>query len=136
MLCNFSVRMLKYFLKNSKKFFANKKLKKNTPKTCILMAVGRVFFSAAPTAQNSPELHFCFINSFIQSSLLRSLIKGHRRKYLKLIPDTSFFWLPCQFLNHHRWIKIKDYYLNHKSFVTFVKQVLVSKHFVSISASW
>ena len=31
------------------------------------------FFSAAPTAQNSPELHFRFINSFIQSSLLRSL---------------------------------------------------------------
>ena len=28
-----------------------------------------VFFSAAPTTQNSPELHFCFINSFIQSSL-------------------------------------------------------------------
>ena len=28
------------------------------------------FFSAAPTAQNSPEFHFRFINSFIQSSLL------------------------------------------------------------------
>ena len=34
------------------------------------MAVGSFFLSAAPTAQNSPELHF--INSFIQSSLLRS----------------------------------------------------------------
>ena len=34
------------------------------------MAVGRVFFSAAPTAQNSPELHFRFTNSFIQSSLI------------------------------------------------------------------
>ena len=33
-----------------------------------------VFFSAAPAAQNSPELHFRFINSFIQSSLLRSLV--------------------------------------------------------------
>ena len=31
------------------------------------------FFSAAQTAQNNPELHFRFINSFIQSSLLRSL---------------------------------------------------------------
>ena len=38
------------------------------------MAVGRFFFSAAPTAQNSPEFHFCFINYFIQLSLLRSLI--------------------------------------------------------------
>ena len=37
------------------------------------MAVGRFFFSASPTAQNSPELHFRFINSFIQLSLLRSL---------------------------------------------------------------
>ena len=38
------------------------------------MAVGRVFFSAALTAQNSPELHFRFINSFIQSSLPESLV--------------------------------------------------------------
>ena len=30
------------------------------------------FFSAAPTAQNSPELIFQFINSFIQSSLSRA----------------------------------------------------------------
>ena len=32
------------------------------------------FFSAAPTAKNSPELHFHFINSFIQPSLGESLI--------------------------------------------------------------
>jgi hypothetical protein len=32
------------------------------------MAVG--FFSAAPTAQNSPELHFRFVNSFIKPSLV------------------------------------------------------------------
>jgi hypothetical protein len=38
------------------------------------MAFGRFFFSAAPTAQNSPELHFRFINSFIQPSLVGSLI--------------------------------------------------------------
>jgi hypothetical protein len=31
------------------------------------------FFSAAPTAQNSPELHFRFINYFIQPSLVGSL---------------------------------------------------------------
>ena len=40
------------------------------------MAVGRFFFSAARTAQNSPELHFRFINSFIQSSLVGSLSGG------------------------------------------------------------
>ena len=38
------------------------------------MAFGRVFFSAAPTAQNRPELHFRFINSFIQPSRVGSLI--------------------------------------------------------------
>ena len=31
---------------------------------------------AAPTAQNSPELPFRFINYFIQSSLLRSLVQS------------------------------------------------------------
>ena len=33
-----------------------------------------VFFSAASTAQNSPELHFRFINTPIQSSVLESVI--------------------------------------------------------------
>ena len=72
-LCNFLVRMLKYIQTNLKMFFAHKKLKKNTSKSCILMAVASFFFSAVLTAQNSPELHFRFINSFIQLSLLRSL---------------------------------------------------------------
>ena len=40
----------------------------------ISSIIGTFFFSAALTAQNSPELHFRFINHFIQSSLLRSLI--------------------------------------------------------------
>ena len=39
------------------------------------MAVGSFFFSAAPTAQNSPELHFRFINYFIQPSRVGSLIR-------------------------------------------------------------
>jgi hypothetical protein len=39
----------------------------------MFMAVGRFFFSAAQPAQNSPELHFRFLNSFIQPSLLESL---------------------------------------------------------------
>ena len=38
------------------------------------MAVGRFFFSAALTAQNSPKLHFRFINSSIQPSLVGSLL--------------------------------------------------------------
>ena len=37
------------------------------------MAVGRFFFSAAPTAKNSPEFHFRFINFSIHPSRVGSL---------------------------------------------------------------
>jgi len=61
--------MQKYFYENLKKIFL-------PTKSCILMAVGRFFFSAALHAQNSPELHFRFINSFIQPSLLESVLES------------------------------------------------------------
>ena len=85
MLCNFSVRMLRYFFFNLKICFCPQKVEKTTPKSCILIAVGSlfVFLSAALTAQNSPELHFCFINSFIQSSLLESLVVKQGFTYLE-----------------------------------------------------
>ena len=54
-------------------FFLPTKSWKNHPKKLHTYGSWEFFFSAAPTAQNSPELHFRFINSFIQSSLLRSL---------------------------------------------------------------
>ena len=73
LLCNFLVRMLKYFLKNLKMLFCPKKVEK-TPQKLHTYGSWEVFFSTAPTAQNSPKLHFRFINSFIQSSLLRSLV--------------------------------------------------------------
>ena len=63
-------------------FFCPQKVEKTTPKSCILSAFGRVFFTAAPTAQTSPELHFRFINSFIQSSLLRSLDASFKSLWL------------------------------------------------------
>ena len=77
-------------------FFCPQKLEKTTSKSCILiMAVGSCCFSAAPNAQNSPEPHFCSINSFIQSSLPRSLLvslffggnwskRWHQKDILKL----------------------------------------------------
>ena len=43
-------------------------MKKNTWKSCLLMAVGSFFFLCSPDCPKSPELHFCFINSFIQPS--------------------------------------------------------------------
>ena len=54
-------------------FFVLEGIEKPPQKVAILMAVGS-FFSAAPTAHNSPELHFCFIDSFIQPSLVGSLV--------------------------------------------------------------
>ena len=48
-----------------------KSWKKPPQKVAYLWQLGG-FFSAAPTAQNCTELHFYFINSFIQSSQLRS----------------------------------------------------------------
>ena len=49
-------------------FFCPPKVEKNAQK------VWRFFFFAGPTARNRAELHFCFIISYIQSSLLRSLV--------------------------------------------------------------
>ena len=47
----------KTFFKIFLEFFCPQKVEKTTPKSCILMAVGS-FFSAAPTAQNSPFYEF------------------------------------------------------------------------------
>ena len=44
-----------FFLKNWKKKFWPQKVEKTTPKSCILMAVGRFFFSAAPPAQTAKD---------------------------------------------------------------------------------
>ena len=64
----------KYLPEIQPEIIEKQKVEKTTPKSCILIAVGRFFFSAASTAQNSPELHFHFINSFIQPSLVGSQI--------------------------------------------------------------
>ena len=54
-------------------FFAHKKFKKKHPKKLHTHGSWELFFSAAPTAQNSPELHFRLIDSLIQPSLAGSL---------------------------------------------------------------
>ena len=51
-------------------FFCPQKVEKNTPKSCILIAVGSFFFSAAPTAQKSPELQIRFMDSCMQWSVV------------------------------------------------------------------
>ena len=64
MLCNFLVWMLKYFLKNLKMFSCPQKVEKTTSKI-YLWQLGGFFFSAVPTAQNSPDLHFRFITKIV-----------------------------------------------------------------------
>ena len=69
-LCNFLLQTLQYIFQF---FFAHKKLKKPPQKVAYLWQSGGFFLSSSPTAQNSPDLHFRFIHSFIQPSLVGSL---------------------------------------------------------------
>ena len=92
---SFSADAIKYSLKKFKIFLGPRKIEKTTPKSCILMAVGSFFFSAAPTAQNCPELHFRFINSSIQPSLVKSLILTRWAYYgVKWSSNILFGWSP------------------------------------------
>ena len=75
-------------------FCGQKELKKY-PKNCILMADGS-FFSAALTAQNSPELHFHFINSFIQPSLVGSLMLPHNSRLISMRMKQRKFEKNCE----------------------------------------
>ena len=67
------MRTLQYFFKKYI-FLVHKKLKNPPQKVAYLWQ----FFLAAQTAQNSPELHFRFINSFIQPSRVESLLSRKR----------------------------------------------------------
>ena len=58
------------------------KLKK-TPQKVVYLWQLEVFFSAAPPAQNSAELHFRFIISFIQLSRAESLVPLHKKGKLR-----------------------------------------------------
>ena len=69
---------LKYF-RNIKKNILTTKSWKNHPKKLHTYSSWEFFFSAAPPAQNSPELHFRFINFSIQPSLLESLVQAYYR---------------------------------------------------------
>ena len=59
MLCNFSVRMLKYFLENSKKNFAHKKLKRTPQKVAYLWQL-EVFFLCSHDCPKQPRLEYPF----------------------------------------------------------------------------
>ena len=105
----------------NKNVFAHKKLKKLPKKSCILMAVERFFFSA----QNSPELHFCFINSFIQSSLLRSLVKTVllKAKSTKKLFIITYFWSKC--FKIKCWSKV--FYLSRAFHQSILKDLSIQK---------
>ena len=76
-----------FFCANAKLFFnflnifGPQKVEKNTPKSCLLMAV----FSLQPRLpKNSPELHFCFINSLIQPSTISGRISASQHDGLRI----------------------------------------------------
>ena len=56
---------------------------KKHPKKLHTYGSWEVFVSAALTAENNPELHFCFTNSFIQPSLVVSLV------FMRCAPHTT-----------------------------------------------
>ena len=56
-------------------FFAPENIKKLPSKVAYLWQLGFIL-SAAPIAQNSPELHFRYIDYVIQPSLVGSLVLG------------------------------------------------------------
>ena len=74
--------------KNKKIIFAHKKLK-NHPKKLQTNGSWELFSLQPPTAQNSHELQFRFINSFIQPSLVGSLVSMLPKKvnWMVLIMD-------------------------------------------------
>ena len=76
-------------------FFPTKSWK-NHPKKLHTYGSWKVFFSAAPTAQNSPELHFRFINSFTWLSRVGSLITIFWTTRLFYEPPKQCIWrLSC-----------------------------------------
>ena len=82
-----------------------KKLKKPPQKVPYLWQFA-VFFSAAQTAQNSPKLHFRFIKSFIQPSLVGSLAgRDANCQDWSLSPYILFSFLFC--IDHHYYRPVK-----------------------------
>ena len=123
----------KIFFEKFKRFFLATKSWKNTSKSCLLMTVWLFFLSAAPPATNSPEVHFCFINYPIHSSVLKSVIAISQpivRSYFHCYMLISFgnvvyFWLEC-------FMDIFSFFLNlmlSYFFITF-------KRFFSCMRSW
>ena len=70
-------------------FFPPQKVKKPPQKVAFLWQL-RIFFSAAPTAQNSQELHFHFINSFTQTSLVGSLVDSDMQRCISELTQDLF----------------------------------------------
>ena len=75
------------------------------------MAFRRVFFSAAPTAQNSPKLHFRFINYIIQPSRVGSLRTTDTQTNLKYLGKCATVVTNNLVLGSDSWLYSANYFL-------------------------
>ena len=103
MLCNFSVRMLKYFLKIKKKIFAHKKLKKPPQKVAYLWQLGG-FFLYSPDCRKQPRTSFPFYKFFYPVVSAKVSAPQSLQIYLIVFKDHSCCcWIcshlfdPCRF---------------------------------------
>ena len=120
--------------KIQKGFFAHKKLIKPSQKVAYLWQLG--------VAQNSPELHFCFIIFFIQSSLLRSLPNDFYimtlvacRMYNQtesLVPGRRVFFVPSRFVCEN----VESIEINRKQSETVSRQAQPDNFHYPLQGRW
>ena len=94
------------------------------------------FFSAAPTAQNSPELHFRFINSFIQLSRVGSLVLNNQKCCSHCI--RFYLWIdPCckpiktkHIFTRKFWFSIQNFLKKVKNYGQYFQKLLNCLNFL------
>ena len=76
----FFLNFFKNIFMKIKKKICPQKVEKTTPKSCILMAIGR-FFLWSPDCPKQPRTSFLFYKFFIQPSLLESLVNANLKMF-------------------------------------------------------
>ena len=128
-LCNFLVRMLKYFEKKLEMFFCPPKVEKTTSKSCILMEVGRFFFLCSHDCPKQPRTSFPFYNLFYITVSCRIYAMWWQRleinsQFFRFMLNSIVFRLslslvahnPLSFWSHQLYLSCKMSKLQHWHF--------------------